>query len=252
MPSFATMPSLSLPQWLAIPLFGAINRLEFTLDPRISLKRLSKHSFTWRNEGQYLVLAFLALSNLSYIASPGWIGKTLIVLAYIIGLLIPLTSQFILPATPIFSWLVLYWSSRYTPEFIRPNHIWVSVLPTLESVLYGANISDILTRITNPFLDVLAWLPYGILHFGFPFVTAALIWIFGPWVHSSFLFLLYKIHFQLTDTFSPYSSSCHDRPGAVKFFAKVFGYINIIGVAIQIFFPSTPPCEYNLTYKNAN
>lgn len=34
------------------------------------------------------------------------------------------------------------------------------------------------------------------------------------------------------------------RPGAVKFFAKVFGYMNVIGVAIQIFFPSAPPCKW--------
>jgi hypothetical protein len=36
----------------------------------------------------------------------------------------------------------------------------------LESILYGANISDLLTRATNPFLDVLAWLPYGVIHCG--------------------------------------------------------------------------------------
>lgn len=180
MPSFATMPSISLPQWLAGPLFTAINRLEFAFDPRLSIRRLRKHPFTWRNEGQYLALAAMAIANLCYIGSPGVMGKLLIVAAYVTGLLIPLTSQFILPATPIFSWLVLYWSSRYTPEAIKPSHIWVSVLPTLESVLYGANISDILTRVTNPVLDILAWLPYGILHFGGPFVAAALIWIFGP------------------------------------------------------------------------
>jgi hypothetical protein len=34
--------------------------------------------------------------------------------------------------------------------------------------LYGANISDLLTRATNPFLDVLAWLPYGVIHFVAP------------------------------------------------------------------------------------
>ncbi|EEB89410.1 hypothetical protein MPER_12493, partial [Moniliophthora perniciosa FA553] len=35
------------------------------------------------------------------------------------------------------------------------------LLPTLEFVPYGANISDILTRYTHPILDILAWLPYG-------------------------------------------------------------------------------------------
>jgi hypothetical protein len=180
MPSFSAMPSISLPQWLAGPLIGAISRLEFVFDPRVSIRRLQKHPFTWRNEGQYLVLGAIALANLSYCGSPGLGGKLFILSSYIFGLLIPFISQFVLPATPIFSWLLLYWSSRYTPQAIRPSHIWVSVLPTLESVLYGANISDILTRITNPALDILAWLPYGVGHFATPFVAAALIWIFGP------------------------------------------------------------------------
>jgi hypothetical protein len=37
-----------------------------------------------------------------------------------------------------------------------------------------------LTRATNPFLDVLAWLPYGVIHFVAPFVVAALLWIPRP------------------------------------------------------------------------
>lgn len=95
-------------------------------------------------------------------------------------------------------------------SFRSKIHIWVSILPTLESVLYGANISDILTRYTNPLLDVIAWLPYGVLHFVLPFVTAIFLFVFGG-------------------------------PGAVKFFGKAFGYMNLTGVGIQIFFPCAPP-----------
>lgn len=213
MPSFSA--SIKLPHWLAGPLFNAIGRLEFTIDPRLSLKRIRRYPFTWRSDGQYLVLAIMALVNLYFCKSPGIFGKLFILSSYTLGILIPLTSQFVLPATPIFSWLLLFWSGRYTIAAMKP-HIWVSVLPTLESVLYGANISDILTRYTNSFLDIVAWVPYGIIHFAFPFVTAALIWIFGP-------------------------------PGGVKFFAKVFGYLNVAGVMIQILFPCTPPW-YELLY----
>lgn len=176
MPSFA---NVHLPQWLAGPLQNSVNRLEFTLNPSISLKRLKHYTFTWRHDAQYLFLACLALANLATAQSPPLLGKIFIVAAYTTGLLIPLTSQFVLPATPIFSWLLNYWASRWTVALLKP-HIWVSVLPTLESVLYGANISDILTRYTSSTLDILAWIPYGVLHFSLPFVCAALIWIFGP------------------------------------------------------------------------
>jgi hypothetical protein len=53
-------------------------------------------------------------------------------------------------------------------------------LPTLESVLFGANISDLLTRYTHPVLDVIAWLPYGVGHFTVPFPVAIFLWLFRP------------------------------------------------------------------------
>lgn len=138
--------------------------------------------------------------------------KVFLVTVYTLGLLIPFTGQFVLPATPIFTWLVLFYSSQFIPRDYRP-HIWVSVLPTLESVLYGANISDILTRFTNPVLDIVAWIPYGVLHFAIPFVVAAFLFVFSP-------------------------------PGAVKFWGAAFGYVNIVGVMIQILFPCAPPCTF--------
>jgi inositol phosphorylceramide synthase catalytic subunit len=142
--------------------------------------------------------------------------KIFLVTVYTLGLLIPFTGQFVLPATPIFSWLLLFYSSQFIPRDYRP-HIWVSVLPTLESVLYGANISDILTRFTNPVLDIVAWIPYGVLHFVIPFVVAAFLFVFSP-------------------------------PGAVKFWGAAFGYVNIVGVMIQILFPCAPPCTFSLHY----
>lgn len=160
-------------------LLPGLSRLELSLAPSLSIKRLRQHHWTWRHDGQYLFLACLACFNLSFI--PSIALSIFLVLAYATLVLVPLTSQFVLPATPVFSWLLLFFSSRYLPVTKRP-HIWVTVLPTLESVLYGANISDILTRYTHPFLDILAWLPYGIIHFVSPFVAAAAIFFFGPYV----------------------------------------------------------------------
>ena len=61
----------------------------------------------------------------------------------------------------------------------------------------------------------MAWLPYGIIHFGAPFVCAGLMFIFGP-------------------------------PGYLPVFARSFGYMNLIGVIIQVLFPCSPPWYENM------
>ncbi|KNZ80471.1 Inositol phosphorylceramide synthase [Termitomyces sp. J132] len=140
---------------------------------------------------------------------PGFPMKLVIPVLWSLVLLVPLTSQFFLPATPILMWLITYYSSRFIPTSWRPN-ISVSLLPTLESVLYGANISDILTRFTHPILDILAWLPYGVGHFSIPFFVAAFLWLFRS------------------------KESLH-------LWARTFGYLNFAGVVIQILFPCSAP-----------
>jgi hypothetical protein len=137
--------------------------------------------------------------------------KLFLIISYTLSLLLPTLSQFFLPATPILSWLLFFYSSQFIPSSYRP-HIWVSVLPTLESILYGANISDILTRYTSPFLDVMAWIPYGVVHFGAPFAVAGALWV-------------------------------GSKPAAVRFWGSAFGYMNLIGVGIQILIPCAPPCQ---------
>lgn len=91
----------------------------------------------------------------------------------------------------------------------RP-HIWVKVLPALENVLYGANLSEILSAHTHPILDVLAWLPYGIGHFG------------GPAVCSLFIFIF-----------------C--APSTTPVFARSFGWLALWGVTLSLLLPCTPP-----------
>lgn len=105
-------------------------------------------------------------------------------------------------------------SSRFIPFDIRP-HIWVRVLPALENVLYGANLSNILSAHVHPVLDLLAWFPYGIGHFGLPAICSAAMFLFAA-------------------------------PGTLPVFAKSFGWISILGVTMQLVLPCTPPWYENM------
>lgn len=91
----------------------------------------------------------------------------------------------------------------------------MKVLPALENIFYGANISNILSAHKYVALDVLAWIPYGLLHFGGPFFWAALMFLFAA-------------------------------PGTLPVFGQTFGYMNITGVAIQLIFPCSAPWYENM------
>jgi len=164
-----------------VQILAAFGRLDFTFSPLVQLARVRRHRFRWAHDGHYLGLLALALANLSYISSPGPAIKLLIIGAYTVALIVPFLSQFFLPASPVLSWVLLFWSARFFALSFRPR-IWVSVLPTLESVLYGANISDLCTRYTNTLLDILAWIPYGVGHFAIPAFVAIFLFLFGPCV----------------------------------------------------------------------
>ncbi|KAH9840640.1 PAP2-domain-containing protein [Rhodofomes roseus] len=198
--------------WTAF--IAAVGRLDKSLSPKDTLRRLSQRQWTF-SDSIYLFHIALATFWMSVMQAPGFPLKLMIPTLYAIMILIPLTSQFFIPATPIFAWLLTFYTSRFIPVNWRPN-ISVVLLPTLESVLYGANISDLLTRFTHSFLDILAWLPYGVIHFIFPFVVGAFLWLFRT-------------------------------KEALHLWARVFGYMNLIGVIIQILVPCAPPW-YELIY----
>lgn len=103
--------------------------------------------------------------------------------------------------------------ARFIDNQYRP-HIWVRVLPALENVLYGANLSNILSAHQHAVLDILAWLPYGIMHFAAPAVCSAILFLYCA-------------------------------PGTVPVFARTFGWMCILGVTIQLIFPCTPPWYEN-------
>jgi membrane-associated phospholipid phosphatase len=98
---------------------------------------------------------------------------------------------------------------RYITTDYR-THIWVKVLPALENVMYGANLSNILSAHTHPVLDIIAWVPYGLGHFTLPLVCSIMMFLFAA-------------------------------PGTTPVFARAFGYMSILGVTIQLVFPCTPP-----------
>lgn len=105
-------------------------------------------------------------------------------------------------------------SDRFIPSDWR-FPVWVRVLPALENILYGANISNILSAHQNTFLDVMAWLPYGIIHFGGPVVFSMIMFVFAS-------------------------------PGTVPVFARSYGYMNLVGVSIQLLFPCSAPWYENM------
>ncbi|GAC76566.1 hypothetical protein PANT_22d00092 [Moesziomyces antarcticus T-34] len=219
-PGASPQPLLQLPpkarlylpsglHYLLSRILAAASRLSFSTDVRENLDRFRAWSPSKTERFKYGFLLFIALFSLYVMESPAFPFKLIIPALYIVTLLLPVTSQFFLPAAPIFAWLILFYSCKFIPAPLRP-HIWVSVLPTLETIWYGANISDILTQFGHPILDILAWIPYGIVHFAAPFFVAAFLFVFAP-------------------------------PTAVKVFAQAFGFMMLTGVIIQILFPCAPP-----------
>ncbi|KAG4304269.1 hypothetical protein PORY_002244 [Pneumocystis oryctolagi] len=162
---------------------------------------------------EYFLFSAIYVFCLSILPYTGFI-KLFIVLLMILLLAFPVTRSFFHPSLPIASWLILFYACRFIPLSIRPR-IWVTVLPTLENIVYGSSLSSLLSKHTYFFLDILAWIPYGIIHFGAPFLTSIIIYLFSP-------------------------------PGTLPIFAKSFGYLNLIGVIIQLMFPCSPPWYENV------
>lgn len=186
--------------------------ITFSLDPRDTFDALRRHR--WRAlDAQWLFLLALGAFALSIAQAP-LLFKIAFCAGIVLLLIIPILSQFFLPFMPVACWLVFFFSCRFIPASYRPP-ISVRVLPALENILYGANLSNILAKHTNTVLDVLAWLPYGVIHYAGPFLCAAFLFVFGP-------------------------------PETVPVFSMAFGYMNIIGVLIQIAFPCSPPWYENL------
>ncbi|KAL1794150.1 hypothetical protein ACET3X_007571 [Alternaria dauci] len=191
---------------------SSIAGLETSFSPSDTLRSLRTHSWSIY-DAQYLFLAIVAIFSLSVSEAPGPFAKTFIATLLMTGLCLPITRQFLLPLLPTLTWLFLFSSCKYISADYRPA-IWVRVLPALENILYGANLSNILSAHKHTVLDILAWLPYGVVHYVSPVIVSGCMFIWGP-------------------------------PGTLPIWARAFGYMNITAVLIQIVFPCSPPWYEN-------
>ncbi|KAK5704414.1 Phosphatidylinositol:ceramide phosphoinositol transferase (IPC synthase) [Elasticomyces elasticus] len=195
------------------PTGTSIATLNTSLNPADTLRALRTHHWSY-HDAQYIILAIVAIFSITVTPVPGPITKTLIATLLMTGLTIPLTRQFLLPALPVLGWAIFFPACAFVPSHLRPG-IWVKLLPAMENILYGANLSNILSAHKSTPLNILAWLPYGIMHYGSPVVVCIFMFLFGP-------------------------------PGMLPIWAKSFGYMCITGVAIQLFFPCSPPWYENM------
>lgn len=188
--------------------------LETSFNPKITFKKISKFK---PKTGDYLHYGFLSFIFLFVLFEnpASWFYKISFYAFLLLLFIIPITSQFFFNALPILAWVALYFTSSYIPSTHRPK-ITVRVLPAVETVLYGDNLSELLATSTNIFLDILAWIPYGLFHFGAPFVVAIILFLFGP-------------------------------PTILRGYAFAFGYMNLFGVIIQNLCPAAPPW-YKILY----
>lgn len=208
--TFSTVPKL---QQLKLKIFSStadnpITRLETSWDINKTIQKIKNHRWE-KIDLQYVIITAGLLYAYWIIISPGVIIKTVLALALLAAILVPITSQFFFPALPIFTWLFVFYSCSSVPVSIRPP-IQVQFLPAIESIMYGDDLSNILSSFQHPVLDILAWLPYGIIHFAIPFITAALIFLFAP-------------------------------PTTLRTYGFSFGFMNLTGVLIQLCFPCAPP-----------
>ncbi|KAF3763662.1 hypothetical protein M406DRAFT_347205 [Cryphonectria parasitica EP155] len=185
----------------------SLTRMQTSFNPMDGVRAIQRHRWGWLDI-QYPALAGFMLFSL-IIAPMPILVKIAIPLVSVFVCLMPATRQFFLPSMPIWIYLLYFFCSRFIPVQYRP-HIWVKVLPALENVLYGANISNILSAHTHAVLDLLAWLPYGIGHFGGPAVVSVTTFIFAA-------------------------------PKTTPVFARSFGWLCLAGVTLSLVFPCTPP-----------
>lgn len=192
---------------------NTLGDLEFSTDIKLSIQRFRLRSWSLFEIVNYTFLSLVFL--FVYIIFPAslWL-KTPILLLLVAAVLVPVTQQFFVHALPIFAWLALFFSASKIPHSWKPA-ISVKFLPAMETILYGDNLSNVLAEINHPILDILAWLPYGIIHFASPFFVALFVFLFAP-------------------------------PTSLQSFGFAFGYMNVAGVLFQLAFPAAPPWYKNL------
>ncbi|ODV97761.1 hypothetical protein PACTADRAFT_21291, partial [Pachysolen tannophilus NRRL Y-2460] len=183
--------------------------LNWNLNPMDSIRKLYHYKPRSFAEGLHYTFLFSTILFVFIILPVSFFVKFLIFAFFSFLFTVPMLSQFFFSALPILTWVFFYFSASKIPTSWRPP-ISVKYLPSMETIFYGDNLSDILATSTNMFLDLLAWFPYGIIHFSVPFILAAFIFLFAP-------------------------------PTALRSYATAFGYMNLLGVIVQSTLPAAPP-----------
>ena len=181
----------------------------------LSIQRLGQ-CLSIRNIG-YCLVTIVLLIDLIIIQSPPWYIRLILGILLAASTIIPYVKRFTIPAMPVFAYLLSFYAVQFVPTEYRPQHIFVNILPTLERILYGANLSEIISNHQHPVLDIIAWFPYGIVHFSLPFIFAFILFVFGP-------------------------------PGSLDVFGVTFGWMNLLALLTQFSFPNAAPCKFFFFY----
>lgn len=118
---------------------NAISTLDLSFSPAVTISRLKSHHYAWTEIIYYTFHVLHAVFWLIIMQKPSFPLKLVLPVLYGLALLLPFTSQFFLPAIPIFAWLPCYNTSCFIPVVYQPFisvSVFVSVSSTLESVPY--------------------------------------------------------------------------------------------------------------------
>ena len=118
----------------------AITKLETSLLPTDAIRALRKHQWSIY-DGQYLILAILAIFCLSIMTFPSALFRTFIAALLMSSLLIPLTRQFFLPFLPIIAYLVLFYSCKYVLELSNSSRFSTDYIDSFRA-RYGQSLGS--------------------------------------------------------------------------------------------------------------
>lgn len=91
---------------------SSIASVQTSFNPYDTIRALRSHRWSVY-DGQYLVLIMLAIFSLSFSQEPSPLIKCGLALLIMVGLLVPVTRQFLLPFLPVLTWLVMFFNARF-------------------------------------------------------------------------------------------------------------------------------------------
>jgi hypothetical protein len=108
---------------------SSLASLETSFSPKDTLRSLRTHPWSIY-DGQYLILAIVAIFSLSVSEAPGPFAKTFTAALLMLGLVLPISRQFLLPFLPALTWLLLFSSCKYVVSIAYLGPIGVSRFET--------------------------------------------------------------------------------------------------------------------------